>query len=256
MERPGKDAEQPNAGGEAGQSLPAMSRRRLAGLAGAAALAAGGLAGTGAAAQASDEAPGQSPGPAEALRLLRDGNRRWARGTPRHPHQSLSWREHVAGHQQPFATVISCIDSRVPPELVFDRGLGDMFVIRTGAQTLDDQVVLGSIEFCPVNYRSARLVFVLGHQKCGAVKAAIEVIESGGRARGHIQAVVDALRPAYRAAKPLAGDLLENMIRAQTRLTVRRLKLEPVLRRLIVTDGLRIVGGHYHLHSGRVEIIA
>ena len=70
--------------------------------------------------------------------------------------------------QEPFATVISCIDSRVPPEIVFDRGLGDMFAIRTGAQVLDDRVVLGSIEFCPVHYPSARLMVVLGHQRCGA----------------------------------------------------------------------------------------
>ena len=180
------------------------------------------------------------------------GNLRWARGTPRHPRQSVRWRDHVASHQSPFATVISCIDSRVPPEIVFDAGLGDLFAIRTGAQTLDNQVVLGSIEFGPVNYPTAKLMFVLGHQNCGAVSAAIEVIESGGRAPGHIQAVVDALRPAYRVAKPQRGDLLDNMIRAQTRLTVHRLRRDPVLRKL----DLLIVGGGYDLHTGLVEIIA
>jgi carbonic anhydrase len=154
--------------------------------------------------------------------------------------------------QSPFATVICCIDSRVPPEVVFDAGLGDLFAIRTGAQTLDEQVVLGSIEFGPVNYSTAKLMFVLGHQDCGAVSAAIKVIESGGRAPGHIQAVVDALRPAYRIAKPQPGHLLDNMIRAQTRLTVQRLRRDPVLRKL----DLLIVGGRYDLYAGLVEIIA
>ncbi len=112
-------------------------------------------------------------------------NRRWVRGTARHPRQSPKWRRFLADHQNPFATVVSCIDSRVPPEIVFDCGLGEMFVIRTGAQTLDDQVVLGSIEFGPEFFPSARLMFVLGHQRCGAVGKAIGVIESGGRARAH-----------------------------------------------------------------------
>jgi carbonic anhydrase len=222
-------------------------------MAGGAGLLAVGLAGgsaTGALAASADEAPAHFPGPRAALRLLIEGNRRWARGTPRHPHQSVAWRRYVAGHQAPFATVLSCIDSRVPPEIVFDRGLGDMFVVRTGAQTLDGQVVLGSIEFGAVFYPSARLMVVLGHQKCGAVVEAIEVIESGGRAPGHIQAVVNALRPAYRVAKPQPGNLVENMTRAQTRLTVQQLKRNPLLRRQTV------VGGYYNLYSGVVEIIA
>lgn len=237
---------------------PAMTRRKLAGTAVIAALAAAGLTDAeGAQAQAaSDERAYQaSPGPKEALRLLMEGNQRWSSGKARHPHQSVDWRWQMAGHQDPFATVISCIDSRVPPEIVFDRGIGDMFTIRTGAQALDEGVVLGSIEFGPSNYASARLMLVLGHQKCGAIAAAIGVIESGGRAPGHIQAVVDALRPAYRVAKPQPGDLAENMTRAQTRLTVNRLQQDPMLRELMTTSGLKIVGGHYYLHSGLVEII-
>jgi carbonic anhydrase len=243
--------------GDGEKHAPPVSRRGFATMAGGAGLLAAGVAGavTPALAAGTAEAS-RRPGPREALRLLLAGNRRWARGTPRHPRQSVAWRQHVAGHQDPFATVFSCIDSRVPPEIVFDRGLGDMFVIRTGAQTLDEGVVLGSIEFGPVNYSSARLMLVLGHQKCGAVIAAIEVIETGGRAPGHIQAVVDALRPAYRAAKPQPGDLADNMIRAQTRLTVQRLKHDPLLHKLVVTGGLMIVGGYYNLHSGLVEIIA
>ena len=196
------------------------------------------------------------PGPVKALRLLMEGNQRWVSGMAKHPRQSVAWRHQVAHHQNPFATVVSCVDSRVPPEIVFDRGLGDMFVIRTGAQTLDDLVVLGSVEFGPVNYPSARLLFVLGHQGCGAVAAAIRHIQSGIPAPGHIQAVVDALRPAYRLAKRQPGNLLDNTIRAQTRLAVQRLKRDPVLARLIATENLTIIGGHYGLDSGAVRIIA
>jgi carbonic anhydrase len=234
---------------------PDLARRtvvRTAGLAGLVAVGLAGAGSSGAACASTDEAAGQAPGPHAALRILMDGNLRWARGRARHPRQSVRQRERLARHQSPFATVISCIDSRVPPELVFDAGLGDFFAIRTGAQTLDTQVVLGSIEFGPVNYPTAKLMVVLGHQDCGAVSAAIKVIEHRGRAPGHIRAVVDALRPAYRLAKPQPGDLLDNMIRAQTRLTVQRLRRDPVLRKL----DLLIVGGRYDMDSGLVEIIA
>jgi carbonic anhydrase len=231
-----------------------LGRRGFLRGAGGAGLLAGLGAGGTATAAASDLAT--APGPRQALQLLMEGNRRWASGMATHPRQSVAWRHQVARHQNPFATVVSCIDSRVPPEIVFDRGIGDMFVIRTGAQALDDLVVLGSVEFGPVNYASSRLLFVLGHQGCGAVAGAIRHIRSGIPAPGHIQAVVDALRPAYQVAHGQPGNLLDNMTRAQTRLTVQRLKRDPVLARLIATTNLTIVGGHYRLYSGVVQIIA
>jgi carbonic anhydrase len=239
-----------------------LSRRGFVGAAGRAGIAAAALAGAGVdlagpPAWASD-APGREypATQAGALRLLMEGNERWVRGKPRHPNQSVARRHHLAGHQDPFATVLSCIDSRVPPELVFDRGLGDLFVIRTGAQALDELVVLGSVEFGPNGYRSSRLIFVLGHSRCGAVIAAIDAIKTGHRAPGHIQAVVNALRPAYRLAVRQHGDLVDNMVRAQTALTVQRLKKDPLLHKLILTEGLMIVGGHYDLATGVVQVIA
>jgi carbonic anhydrase len=194
-------------------------------------------------------------GPQEALQLLAEGNGRWAVGDLEHPHQTVEWRRHVAPHQAPFAVVFTCIDSRVPPEIVFDRGVGDLFVIRTGAQVLDQGVVLGSIEFGPNGYPSARLIVVLGHEECGAVIAAIGAIESGQQAPGHIQAVVEALVPAYQVAVKLPGDLVENMVRAQVRLTVDRLKADPLIAGLIRSQGLVVVGGYYGLESGQVQII-
>jgi len=194
--------------------------------------------------------------PVEALRLLMEGNQRWAAGQLEHPHQSVERRLEVARHQDPFAVVFSCIDSRVPPEIVFDRGVGDLFVIRTGAQALDDLVVLGSVEFGPNGYRSARLIFVLGHEGCGAITAAIQSIQTGVPAPGHIQAVVHALRPAYDVAISQPGDdLVEKMVRAQVVLTVQRLQNDPLIAELIRNEGLMVVGGRYGLVSGQVELI-
>jgi carbonic anhydrase len=191
----------------------------------------------------------------DALKLLVDGNDRWVKARPTHPHQSLERLGAVRQRQEPFATVVCCIDSRVPPELVFDRGVGDLAVIRTGAQVLDTGVVLGSVEFAPEQLATP-LILVIGHQSCGAVKAAIEVIQSGGRAPGQIQSIVDALRPAYALAVRQRGDLVENMVRAQTRLTVERLRDDPLIRRFITQGELRVVGGYYSLDTGAVTMIA
>jgi len=185
-----------------------------------------------------------------------EGNQRWVNGQLEHPHQSVGRRHEVAAHQDPLALVFSCIDSRVPPEIVFDCGIGDLFVFRTGAEAMDNQVVLGSVEFGPNGYESSRLIIVLGHERCGAVIAAIAAIQSGEPAPGHIQAVVDALRPAYEVAASLPGDLVENMVRAQVRLDVAELKADPLIAGLIADHGLLVIGGRYDLTSGAVEIIA
>src|SRR5690348_7883827 len=124
-------------------------------------------------------------------------------------------------------------------------------VITIWLAVLPGHVVLGSIEFGPSAYPPARLIFVLGHERCGAVLAAIGVIQTGKPAPGHIQAVVNALRPAYQVAAREPGDLVENMVRAQTRLTVERLERDHLLRKLIENEGLKIVGGHYSLGTGR-----
>ncbi|GAA1822837.1 carbonic anhydrase [Planosporangium flavigriseum] len=195
------------------------------------------------------------PNPREALAVLLAGNKRWASGRLRRPHQSIMRREAVAALQSPFAVVFSCIDSRVPPELVFDRGLGDLFVIRTGGQSVD-AVTLGSIELGPEEFNTG-LIMVLGHERCGAVAVAIEAIaENGGRAPGCVQAVVDALRPAYDVAVRQPGDLVENTVRAQVTLTVARLKADTLLAERVRTGALLVVGGRYDLDTGRVDVIA
>ncbi len=231
-----------------------LSRRRFlrsAGL-GVAATAAEPFA---AAAIASASSTVASVRPHQALKLLISGNRRWVTGRVKHPHQSVARRIELRHVQHPFATVFSCIDSRVPPELVFDRGIGDLAVIRTGAQVLDQGVVLGSVEFSP-DHLGTPLILVMGHQRCGAVSAAIHTIQTGGTAPGHIQSIVDALRPAYDVAIKQTGDLVDNMVRAQTKLTVARLRTDPLLRKFIAKGELHVAGGYYSLDTGRVTIIA
>jgi carbonic anhydrase len=195
------------------------------------------------------------PTPRQALERLVDGNRRWVTGRMTHPHQSIKRRLELRHSQNPFATVFSCIDSRVPPELVFDTGIGDLAVIRTGAQVLDQGVVFGSIEFTP-DHLGSPLILVMGHQRCGAVQSAAHLIHDGGSAPGHIQSIVDALRPAYAVAIKQPGDLVENMVRAQTRLTVGRLRADPLLKEFIHNGKLRVAGAYYSLDTGKASIIA
>ncbi len=123
-----------------------------------------------------------SPGaPADAaLARLMEGNRRYTRHKAKHPDESLSRRKDLEGTQHPFAVILGSADSRVPPELLFDQGLGDLFVIRVAGNIVDD-AILGSIEYA-VEHLGAKLILVLGHEKCGAVTAAIE----GGAAAGHL----------------------------------------------------------------------
>lgn len=191
--------------------------------------------------------------PEKVLAELTAGNERWHFGKLEHPDQTIERRLQTAPHQDPEAVIFSCIDSRVPPEIVFDQGIGDLFVIRTGAQVLDEGMVFGSIQFGPFSYESARLIVVLGHERCGAVIAAIDSIENNTPAPDHIQAVVNALLPAYLVAtSEPGGDLVEKMVKAQIRMTVQRLKENPLLSGI---PGLLIVGRYYGLASGKVEVV-
>lgn len=130
----------------------------------------------------------------EALKRLMEGNKRYAKGKSTDINESLARRAKVVKRQRPFAMVFSCVDSRVPPELVFDRGLGDLFVIRTAGEVVDS-AVMGSLEYGAYELEIP-LLLVLGHEKCGAVKATMEAVASGGEVDGSIGYLVDALRPA------------------------------------------------------------
>lgn len=199
--------------------------------------------------------PEPGPDPQQALDRLLAGNTRWVAGAVTHPHQSPERRAAIASDQAPFATVFSCGDSRVPAELVFDCGLGDLFVVRTAGHAIDD-VVLASIEFGAA-VLGTPLIAVLGHERCGAVTATIRAAESGEQPSGRIASIVHALRPAYeRAAGEAADDLVDATVRAQTALTVEQLAQEPPLRERVEAGTLAIVGARYDLDTGRVDVIA
>jgi carbonic anhydrase len=203
--------------------------------------------------------------PQEALQRLIDGNQRFVANRLQVPNQSPERRTAIANSQQPFATILGCVDSRVPPELVFDRGLGDLFVIRTAGQVLDE-AVLGSIEFGSLELKIP-LIMVLGHERCGAIKASIEALESHGGGShgkkskpsaepGDIGYLVKSLKPAIEKAHAWGmGDLAENAMRANVSMIVQRLKKSPVLSAAVESGRLRIVGARYDLDSGTVEVL-
>jgi carbonic anhydrase len=185
-----------------------------------------------------------------ALQMLTEGNGRFVAGR-RMVRDEPKRRQELATSQAPIAVIVSCSDSRVPPELVFDQGLGDLFDVRTAGHVVGD-MELGSIEYA-AEHLGTRLVVVLGHARCGAVTAAV----SGGEAPGHIPAVVKAIAPAVAETKSHPGDAVENAVRANVRDTVRALRSsDPVLSHLVHDGKLKIVGGRYDLDTGRVEFLA
>jgi carbonic anhydrase len=201
--------------------------------------------------QVSTEAPVTNAD--EALQRLLEGNERYVANKSIDLNESQSRRVELAKGQNPFATIFSCVDSRVPPELVFDRGLGDLFVIRTAGQVVDN-AVLGSLEFGVAELKIPLLV-VLGHESCGAVKATVEAVENNATAEAEINWLVDGIRPAVEEAKTQSGDLLDNAVKANVFLTDERLKGSPILSEAVETGELKIVGARYDLNTGAVEVI-
>lgn len=190
--------------------------------------------------------------PKEALERLLEGNQRFLAEQPIHPNQSARHRASILYQPQPWATVWGCLDSRVAPEVIFDRGLGDLFVIRTAGQSIDS-VSLGSAEF--TIQAGVRLLMVLGHQACAAVHTTIRMLEKRERAEGRIDAVIKALKPAYDKVKNVKGDKMENVIRANVALQVEQLKSSKVISTAWRTGKLMVVGCYYNLQTGKVDII-
>ena len=142
----------------------------------------------------------------EGLARLMAGNQRFTQHKEQHPDESLARRKELISEQHPFAVVLGCADSRVPPELLFDQGLRDLFVIRVAGNIVDD-AILGSIEYA-VEHLGTQLIVVLGHETCGAVSAAV----AGGEAAGHLQALVTAIQPSVAATAQNPGDKIHNCV--------------------------------------------
>lgn len=184
------------------------------------------------------------------LQRLIDGNKRFTDSKPMHGNQTRERRSEVAKGQKPFAVVVTCSDSRVPPEIIFDQGLGDLFVIRTAGNIIDD-IGLGSIEYA-VEHLGVQLIVVLGHERCGAVDAAVK----GGHAEGHIQNLIEAIRPVVEKEKNNKGDLLDNSVKANVQMVVKQLNSsEPILKEFVHEKKLTIVGARYDLDDGVVTIL-
>jgi carbonic anhydrase len=180
--------------------------------------------------------------PEAALRQLVEGNLRFVRNKLEERDFSDE-RSQVTDGQQPFAVIVGCSDSRVGPELVFDQGLGDLFVIRTAGHVVDE-IALGSIQYA-IEHLHVELVIVLGHEKCGAVTAAVEHADE----EGGIAAIVKAIEPAVDETEGMPGDKVDNAVRANTKMVVNQLKADTIL------CDTKIIGARYDLDTGRVELL-
>ena len=228
-----------------------LSRRRLLGLA-ASAVAVGWAA----RAEPAD-APASKANPDAVLMDLVEGNRRFASGQTQAPRRRPEDFSALAAGQRPDAVVVTCADSRVPPEIVFDQGVGDLFVVRVAGNVVSGAgaIVKGSIEYA-VAELGVSLIIVLGHTQCGAVKAVLQHIDAHDRLPGAIAGLVQALQPAVASAKGKPGDPLDNAIRANVLTGVARLKgLPPIVAPAVKRGALKVVGGVYDLQSGLVAII-
>ncbi len=222
------------------------------------ALTSAGLVGTAAlgrlGATASYAQESTAPSPDRALQLLLEGNARFVSGATLGPHRGLDRRAEVASAQSPYATILSCADSRVPPELVFDAGLGDLFVLRVAGNVLNDEL-LGSIEYGAGALR-VPLIMVLGHERCGAVDAAAQAVTQGAQFDGPIASLVHAIVPAVESVRGMSGNFLDNAIRANVALVVGQLVgRSPLLAELASQGQIKIVGGYYSLQSGQVGVM-
>ncbi|BAY07181.1 carbonic anhydrase [Calothrix sp. NIES-2098] len=188
--------------------------------------------------------------PDQALKELVDGNNRFVKAKKRNPHQSLKRLQEVAKGQKPFASILGCADSRVPSEIIFDQGLGDLFVCRVAGNIATNEET-GSLEFGSLVLGS-KLIMVLGHERCGAVDATIK----GAQVPGKIGSLLEAIKPAVDKSQGQAGDKLENACKANIALQVENLKSSPVLADLIKAGKLKVVGGYYDLDTGKVSLVS
>ncbi|MDQ0687192.1 carbonic anhydrase [Streptomyces achromogenes] len=197
----------------------------------------------------------QTPTPAEALELLLAGNQRFVSGVPEHPNQDAARRAETAPAQQPFAVLFGCSDSRLAAEIIFDRGLGDLFVVRTAGHVAGTEV-LGSIEF-GVSVLHAPLVVALGHDSCGAVAAACSALKDGQTPGGFVRDVVERVTPSVLAARAAGRESAEEILAEHIEHTVDLLlERSRVLAEAVAEGRLGVVGLSYHLADGSAQLVA
>ena len=191
----------------------------------------------------------------DALSLLQQGNERFVAGSLRHGHETAARRQELISEQHPFATVLSCSDSRVPTEILFDQGIGDLFVVRVaGNVTAPDD--LGSIEYA-VHHLHTPLVVVLGHESCGAVTAALSTADERSKEPKDIQALLALILPSLKNidSKLSKAEQVSQGVEANVRASVHTLEDVPDLKEIIAEGHLKIVGGVYNLETGKVRML-
>ncbi|GGQ07055.1 MULTISPECIES: carbonic anhydrase [Streptomyces] len=197
----------------------------------------------------------QTPTPRDAFELLMAGNHRFVSGTSEHPNQDAARRAETAPSQQPFAVLFGCSDSRLAAEIIFDRGLGDLFVVRTAGHVAGAEV-LGSIEF-GVSVLDAPLVVVLGHDSCGAVAAACSALENGQTPGGFVRDVVERVTPSVLAARAAGRETADEILAEHIEHTVDLLlERSRVLAERVADGRLGMVGLSYRLADGSAQLVA
>ncbi|MBV8275957.1 MAG: carbonic anhydrase [Verrucomicrobia bacterium] len=182
-----------------------------------------------------------------------EGNHRYVHGNMKR-HDFSADRAALAKGQNPFASILSCADSRIGPEYAFDAGRGDVFVCRIAGNFANPEMI-ASLEYS-VAVLSSPLILVLGHQACGAVDSTIKQIKDGASFPGHIPSLTEALTPAVKAVSDQPGDLLTNAIKENVVLTVQTLQAaDPILSDAVNQKKLKVVGGVYDLNTGKVELV-
>jgi carbonic anhydrase len=203
-------------------------------------------------------APTDGPGitASQALRRLVEGNRRFARGEARFPTVQKKILSQLAREQRPFATILGCSDSRVPPELLFDAGFGELFVIRIAGNAMSDEVA-GSLQYAGVHLKTP-LFLVLGHEGCGAVSAAVDTHFQNVRYRLRISKLVSKIVPAIRKLNPkLPPDqLLSQGIEANVRWTMQQIRSSPEGKARVAEGRVKLIGAIYDIKTGRVRFLA
>jgi len=209
----------------------------------------------------------------DALQRLVIGNQQFSSGSLKHPRQTAQTRMEVASGQRPFAAILGCSDARIPPEIIFDQGLGDLYVIRVAGNVVD-ALVLGGLEYA-VEDLGVPLIVVLGHDRCGAIATAVQMMGFSPRASapgawtwqhgwqpvrtlpvGHLSNLAISIKPAVDRAYQKEGNLVDNAINANISYVVDELKAsQPILMRYVKERGLRIVGARYNLTSGVVNFV-
>jgi carbonic anhydrase len=187
--------------------------------------------------------------PEQALQELMEGNNRFVKRKRKNSDHYARLVE-VAKSQKPFASILGCADSRVPSEIIFDQGFGDLFVCRVAGNIAIPEEI-GSLEFGSLVLGS-KVIMVLGHERCGAVDATIK----GAQVPGQIATLLAAIKPGIESVKNQPGDKLENACKANVLTQIEKLKTSPILSQLVAEKKLIIVGGYYDLDTGRVTLIS